>query len=71
MKHCSDAKKQKYNSRAAALRAGTQRYGTTSNAYICAACLKWHLTRKGLPKPTTDPALDRIVDVALGKKGAP
>lgn len=66
MKHCSSSKKRKYNSRAAALRAGTQRYGSTSNAYVCAACGKWHLTRSGLPKPTTDPSLDRIIDAAIG-----
>lgn len=68
-KYCRDAKKRKYNSRAAALRAGTDRYGVTSNAYLCVYCGRWHLTRKGTPKPT-DPQLDAIVDAALGRKAS-
>jgi len=69
-KHCRKAKKRKYNSRAAALRAGTQRYGTTSNAYLCAWCRCWHLTRQNVPSGDTDPQLDRIVDIVLGKKAS-
>lgn len=67
-KYCSRAKKRKYNSRAAALRAGTQRYGSTSNAYECAGCGCWHLTRRGTPQNDNDPQLDELVDVALGRE---
>lgn len=70
MKHCRDAKKRKYNSKAAALRAGTARYGTTSNAYLCAWCSKWHLTRRSVPSADTDEQLDALVDAALGKKAS-
>jgi hypothetical protein len=65
LRHCRKAKKRKYNSREAALRAGTQRYGTTSNAYVCGHCSKWHLTRSGVPQPDVDPQIDRLFD-ALG-----
>lgn len=64
-KLCSESRKRKYNSRAAALRSGTQRYGTTSNAYECWHCGKWHLTRKGTPQNDNDKTLDDLVR-ALG-----
>lgn len=67
-KHCRDARKRKYNSREAALRAGMQRYGTTSNAYRCRACDRWHLTRSGVPEHDEDPQIERLVD-ALGIGG--
>lgn len=70
MKHCRDAKKRKYNSREAALRAGTQRYGTTSSAYRCRFCSKWHLTRSGVPQADHDPAIERLADALLGSGGA-
>lgn len=68
LKHCRKARKRKYNSREAALRAGTQRYGTTSNAYECAACGRWHLTRRGVPQSDYDPQIERLV-AALGIGG--
>lgn len=68
-KYCKRARKQKYNSKASALRAGSQRYGTTSNAYECKYCGKWHLTRLGVPANENDEQLDYLVDVALGKVG--
>lgn len=68
MKHCRDAKKRKYNSRESALRAGLQRYGTTSNAYRCPFCSRWHLTRQDVPQLDHDPAIERLVD-ALGIGG--
>ncbi len=64
-KHCRKAKKRKYNSRQAALRAGTQRYGTTSNAYRCPFCERWHLTRQGVPQHDEDPQIEQLFD-ALG-----
>jgi hypothetical protein len=66
-KHCAKARKRKYSSEQAALRAGTQRYGTTSNAYRCQFCKCWHLTRRGVPVADSDPHLERLVDAALGK----
>lgn len=66
-KHCRKSKKRKYNSRAAALRAGTQRYGTTGNAYECASCGCWHLTRRGVPQNDNDPQLERLVEALLGR----
>jgi hypothetical protein len=68
-KHCRTAKKRKYNSRAAALRAGTARYGTTGNAYLCRFCSKWHLTRRGVPQTEHDPAIERLADAVLGTGG--
>lgn len=66
MKHCRDSGKRKYNSRAAALRAGTQRYGTTGNAYLCASCSCWHLTRRGVPERDEDPQVEQLVEALLG-----
>lgn len=66
MKLCRLSKKRRYNSRAAALRAGTQRYGTTGNAYRC-DCGAWHLTRKGVPMREEDPAVDALVEALLGE----
>jgi hypothetical protein len=67
-KHCRRAKKRKYNSRQAALRAGTQRYGTTGNAYVCSWCGRWHLTRRGVPQNDNDPHIEQLVK-ALGIGG--
>jgi hypothetical protein len=68
LKHCRKAKKRRYNSREAALRAGTQRYGTTSNAYRCIWCDRWHLTRRDVPQVDEDPQIERLVE-ALGIGG--
>lgn len=68
-KHCRKAKKRKYNSRAAALRAGTQRYGTTGNAYQCRFCSMWHLTRRGVPQGDHDPLIEKLADAVLGTGG--
>lgn len=66
-KHCRVAMKRKYNSRAAALRAGTQRYGTTSDAYRCKACGFYHLTRWGIPQPDVeDPQIEQLANALLG-----
>lgn len=65
-KQCRRTKKRRYNSREAALRAGTQRYGTTSNAYVCRHCGKWHLTRQGTPEQE-DPQLEQLARALLGK----
>ena len=69
-KLCPKSKKRRYNSRSAALRAGTQRYGSTGNAYACGACGAWHLTRRDVPQDDHDEQLDHLVDVALGKADA-
>lgn len=57
--------KHKYNSRAAAMRAGVQRYGSAGNAYRCPACDRYHLTRRGVPK--RDEQIEQLVEVLLGK----
>lgn len=68
-KNCRRSKKRKYNSRAAAVRAGTQRYGTTANAYRCVACGAWHLTRRGVPQSgEADPQVEQLVDALFGAK---
>lgn len=67
MKLCRHSKKHKHNSRAAAIRAGTQRYGVTGNAYECAHCGTWHLTRRGVRRRDEDPQIEQLVDVLLGE----
>jgi hypothetical protein len=44
---CSKHDKRKYTSRAQALKAGEQKYGTRTSAYACPHCACWHLSRRG------------------------
>lgn len=67
-KICTKSRKHKYNSRAAALRAGMQRYGAPGNTYKCPHCGRWHLTRQGLPE--RDELLERLTDALLGRRTA-
>ncbi len=67
MRLCPKSKKRMYRSSKAALRAGSQRYGTSSNTYRCFHCSHWHLTRRDVPVEDSDPQIDQLVDVALGK----
>lgn len=69
---CAKHDKRKYTSRAQALKAGEQKYGTKSNAYRCWTCGHWHLTRRGTllddrreADRSADSAADALVD-ALG-----
>lgn len=71
-KHCRKAKKRKYNSRAAALRAGTQRYGESyaRDAYRCPDCSTWHLTRAGVKQRDFDDGVEQLAAALLGKKAS-
>ena len=71
---CSKHNKRKYTSRAQALKAGEQKYGTKSNAYVC-ECGSWHLTRRDTrldearqSEASANAAADALVD-ALGIGG--
>lgn len=45
--YCPAHAKRKYRSRNVALRAGEAKNGVRTDAYRCAACGCWHLTRRG------------------------
>jgi hypothetical protein len=68
---CAKHDKRKYTSRAQALKAGEQKYGEKSNAYLC-SCGSWHLTRRNTrldparaTETSANAAADALVD-ALG-----
>lgn len=72
---CAKHDKRKYTSRAQAIKAGEQKYGTKSNAYPCPACHYWHLTRRNTrldearqSEASANAAADALVD-ALGIGG--
>jgi hypothetical protein len=68
---CAKHDKRKYTSRAQALKAGEQKYGAQSNAYLC-ACGSWHLTRRNTrldPNRATESSANDAADALVAALG--
>lgn len=68
--YCTKARKRKYTSKGQAIRAGSERYTITADAYRCRFCNTWHCTRRDTPledpaEPSADEAATMLVR-ALG-----
>lgn len=80
---CDESEKRTYSSKGQAVRAATDRWGMTGDAYRCPSCDRWHCTRaqtpldadwrdRASPAPSTeisDPELEALADALVALLG--